>query len=927
MRTAGIWAVVVLAAMAAYLLYPHPPRELAREGITEITFWTPMNPVVFDPMKPLLEEFEHRNPEYRVRMGAATARNAEGDPTRFLLGVAGGVPPDLILFDRFAIVEWASRGAFTDLTPYIDRDRDLSDGIRREDFFPMAWREPIYKGANFAVASSVDTRALYYAHAPLIRAGFVRGEDDPEVRAGKARRGDARPPKTWEEMLLKLMHAHGHAEPDGTVRLTSLLRRPAVNEGLAADTAVDLAGTGVRRGDVVSLLAGREVFRGRVEQVLAPDRFRIDLKREQRPGLKSLPPAVQGACEVKIFDQDGYINRLTRFDAETGNLKAVGLIPMFGNSWLYMYGWLNGARFMNPGGTRCTLDSPEIVEALQWLVDVYDAMGGIETVNVFQSGATSGVMDPFLTGKIAMRIDGNWFISTIIAFKPEFSFGVVPSPRPAGQLAKGAPPMGWGGGYAYAIPSTARHKEAAWKLTRWMSSPKANRMLAEQRAIVSRSKGQTYFPRLYPNRNVMAWVSRTYVEENTQLSRTMVEAYNVFTELLPGSKYRPVTPVGQKLWNEHVRAAEAALNHGKTPYEALSYGSRRVQTALDRLLNPPTGPVVRWKPIIAIYLACVGLLFGTLMVIQERKRRRIGARGGSWLDGYIAASPWLTGFIVFGAGPIVFSLIISFCHYDVLSPARFVGLDNYVNLIGRHYDDVIGRAVWNDPIFWKSLGNTAFMIAGVPLGIVLGLAIAVLLNTRVRGLQVYRTIFYLPAIVPAVAGFILWLWVFDPTRGLLNQALAMLGVTDLPNWLQDPAWAKPSLIIMGLWAVGSSMIIWLAGLKDIPESMYEAAAIDGASRGQQFVYITLPLLTPYIFFNMVMGMIGVFQIFEAAFIMTSGGPADSTLFYAYKLFNEAFRYLNMGAASAMAWLLFLVVLAITLTQLWLSKKWVHYAGD
>jgi len=242
-------------------------------------------------------------------------------------------------------------------------------------------------------------------------------------------------------------------------------------------------------------------------------------------------------------------------------------------------------------------------------------------------------------------------------------------------------------------------------------------------------------------------------------------------------------------------------------------------------------------------------------------------------------------------------------------------------------DDVLQAQVWNDPIFWKSLANTGFMIIGVPLGIIGGLALALLLNANVRGMRLYRTIYYLPAIVPAVATFILWLWVFDPGRGLMNMALRAAGITNLPAWLQNPVWAKPSLILMGLWGLGSGMIIWLAGLKDIPESMYESASIDGANRWQRFCHITIPLLTPYIFFHLIMGMIGVFQIFEAAYIMTEGGPADSTMFYAYKLFNEAFRFLNMGVASAMAWLLFIVVLAITLFQLWLGKRWVHYGGE
>jgi multiple sugar transport system permease protein len=274
--------------------------------------------------------------------------------------------------------------------------------------------------------------------------------------------------------------------------------------------------------------------------------------------------------------------------------------------------------------------------------------------------------------------------------------------------------------------------------------------------------------------------------------------------------------------------------------------------------------------------------------------------------------PWVLGFVVFGAGPILFSIVISFCHYDVLSSARFVGLDNYANLLGSHEDAITGEQVANDPLFWKSLWNTGFMIIQVPLGIVAGLALAMLLNTAVRGLHFYRTLYYLPAIVPAVAGFILWLWIFDPVRGLMNQTLGLLGVTHLPHWLQDPAWAKPSLILMGLWGVGGGMIIWLAGLMDIPQSLYEAAKIDGANRWQRFRHVTLPMLTPYIFFNLIMGMIGVFQSFEAAYIMTEGGPANATLTVMLLIYRYAFAYYDLGKSSALSVILFLSLVFLTI---------------
>jgi multiple sugar transport system permease protein len=231
-----------------------------------------------------------------------------------------------------------------------------------------------------------------------------------------------------------------------------------------------------------------------------------------------------------------------------------------------------------------------------------------------------------------------------------------------------------------------------------------------------------------------------------------------------------------------------------------------------------------------------------------------------------------------------------------------------------------------DDLFLVSVGNTAFMMLGIPVGMAVSLGIALLLNVEIKGIAVWRTCFYLPSIVPAVASSILWIWIFNPSNGLINSVLESFGITG-PNWLQDPRTSKPALILMGLWGAGGGMLIWLAGLKAISESYYEAARIDGATTWQQFKHITLPMLSPYIFFNLIMGVIGTLQVFSQAFIMTQGGPVNSTMFFAYHLFNHAFRYLNMGYASALAWVLLVVVLLLTLLQFKLSKRWVHYEGD
>jgi len=293
-------------------------------------------------------------------------------------------------------------------------------------------------------------------------------------------------------------------------------------------------------------------------------------------------------------------------------------------------------------------------------------------------------------------------------------------------------------------------------------------------------------------------------------------------------------------------------------------------------------------------------------------------RGRPSLYGYLFAAPWLTGLTLLTAGPILVSILYSFCRYDVLHPPQFVGLDNY------------RRLFFEDPLFWKSLGNTGFMMLGIPVGMSAGLGIAMLLNARVRGMQVYRTIFYLPAIVPMVASSILWIWVLNPEVGLINAFLKMVGWADPPNWLQSSDWllgSKMAIILMGLWSAGSGMIVWLAGLKGIPEHLYEAASLDGAGPVGRFFHVTLPMLSPYIFFNLIMGIIGTMQIFTQAYIMTEGGPDDSTMFYAYYLFNNAFRYFEMGYASALAWILFVVILALTLVQTKLAPRWVHYEAE
>lgn len=251
-----------------------------------------------------------------------------------------------------------------------------------------------------------------------------------------------------------------------------------------------------------------------------------------------------------------------------------------------------------------------------------------------------------------------------------------------------------------------------------------------------------------------------------------------------------------------------------------------------------------------------------------------------------------------------------------MQSGKFIGLANY-------------RELFQDELFWISIYNTIyFAVLFVPLSIIFGVALAMVLNMRVRGMAVYRTIFFLPTLVPHVALAILWIWLLNPQFGLVNAVLDWFGIQG-PPWLGSTFWSKPALILMSLWGIGQAVIIYLAGLSDISQEYYEAAEVDGASFLQKTFYITLPLLTPVIFFNLVMGFIGAFQQFTLPYTMTqgSGSPADSLTFYVMYLYDNAFSYFRMGYASAMAWILFVIIMALTAIVFWSSKRWVHYQGD
>lgn len=296
--------------------------------------------------------------------------------------------------------------------------------------------------------------------------------------------------------------------------------------------------------------------------------------------------------------------------------------------------------------------------------------------------------------------------------------------------------------------------------------------------------------------------------------------------------------------------------------------------------------------------------------LTVQARRNIRKRN---LTGLLFASPAILGFVIFTAGPMLASLGMSFTDYSVTGGAHFIGLDNFKRMFSG-----------DDPYFYKSLWvTTYYVLLSVPLQIVYSFMLALLLNQNVKGLSVWRTIFYLPSVVPAVALSMIWLWILDPDLGLANELLRMVGLPT-SQWIFAEETVIPTLSVMSVWTTGSTTLIFLASLKNVSRQLYEAVEIDGGNAFHKFRNITIPFMTPIIFYNVVMAVIGSFQVFSQAYIMTGGGPNNGSLFYVYYLYREAFAYSRLGSSCAIAWVLFVIIMAATAVIFKTSDSWVYY---
>ncbi len=615
---------------------------------------------------------------------------------------------------------------------------------------------------------------------------------------------------------------------------------------------------------------------------------------------------------------------------QNGQFVRTGFMPNFGNSWLYMYAFQNNASFISEDGRKCTMNTPEAAQALKFIVDGYDQIGGYEKAKEFESGFLTNENDAFVLGKVAMKIDGDWILNTLSRYGPSLEIGVAPPPVPddryyhRGRFKDEKDTyITWLGGYCLAIPRGARNPSDAWNFIKFFTSTEGRIIADSAQKNWEQLRGRAFIPRQEGSREANEAIYQQFKPADPKFA----VALRQHMDLMNFGRIRPVTFVGQTLWSNHVKAMETACYHKASPEEALQQAQQVVQRDLDAYFDRETHPIINLAiPLwIGIILGIIGLVV-LLVMFLRLKMGRLERQEAWWA--YLFVSPWAIGFLVLTLGPMLASLFFSFTQYDVLNEARWVGLKNYRD---------IGGADWINTA--KSLANAAYLAAlTVPSTLAVGLAIALLLNQAARGMRFYRTFFYMPAIVPGVASAVLWLWVLtpDPNKGLLNAGWQQtitpwLGLSP-PGWTQSADWSKSALVVMSMWGAGSGMILWLAGLKGVSTTLYEAASIDGANPRQTFWSITFPQLSPIIFFNAVMGFIGAMQEFDRIYIMKPSadgpvGPDDSMLTPVYSLFNNGFAYFKMGYASSLAWMIFSIILILTYTQFKLSPRWVHYETD
>jgi len=604
--------------------------------------------------------------------------------------------------------------------------------------------------------------------------------------------------------------------------------------------------------------------------------------------------------------------KLTHKDPANSQHTIFGYSPSWSTLTLDNLVYSSGADYVDNvyHPTKILYGQPRVLKALTLAHDLIYKYGVSPTVTEQQA---SGVQahDLFAQGRIAMYVSGIWEAPR---FREEigdrFDWDIADFPK--GPTGLRGVSNGWSG---YGMMASTHHPAESWELLKYLSGPEGQGRLA-QTGIAP--------PSLVQLARTPVWL-----DGKRPLNRKLTideVAYAKPAVLYPGWT-EVTTIINPKL--------ELVWNNTLTPQQAVDTFLPPAQAKLDQLNNPPQYPQLNWGAgLVGLLAAATALVAWVVQGAHDDKRRL--AQGTSGIltrkakseatAGYLFIAPWLIGVLLFLLGPMLVSLLLCFASWDIIRPAQWVGLDNFHEMA-------------KDERFFKSLSVTLlYTLFSVPLGVTGSLLLALLLNTKLRAQALFRTLYYLPAVASAVAASLIWLRLFNPESGLLNYLVSLLHLTPLlsalgltdpikgyVNWLGSEKTALGSLILMSLWGIGGGMVIFLAGLQGIPQSYYDAAAVDGASVWQKFRHVTLPLMTPTIFFTLIMGVIGSFQVFTQGFVMTQGGPNNATLFYVLYLYQNAFQFLKLGYASSLAWVLFVIILAFTMLQMKLSG-WVHYEG-
>lgn len=623
--------------------------------------------------------------------------------------------------------------------------------------------------------------------------------------------------------------------------------------------------------------------------------------------------------EFKEKDFLWVLQQLTKKDAK-GQVTRWAFIPSWTTLLADTFTYSQGVRYVDDPEKPSKLfyNDPRTIKAYQLTADLCLKYKFMPSTNDLNTSLQATGWQLFASQKVAMYQCGIWDSESIRrALKPGteqfFDWDITLAPGYKDGV-KAAPT----GGSGYAMLSSTPHPKEAWELIQWM---------AGEHGMVAMAKSGSAQPAIHKLAMSSAWIPgpNTPIAEQYPKSRILTDTAVQYVVFGASSDSWPEI---DDLIKPHFDPI--FLGTG-TAEEQLKLGQSIAEKRLQAILKQKEAPRFNWTGGIVFGAGLILALIGWVFYPERKKKLSRQERTENRM-GFLFMSPGLLGILFFSLGPMVISLLMSLADWDIIRPAQWRGLGNY------------SEAFFEDSRFWKCLEVTGiYTLIAVPLGLVGALALALLLNTKVRGMTLYRTCFYLPALASVVASSLIWKRVFQPDGGLLNAVIYgsdghrnLLGIGSLltsitgkaepANWLGSEKLAMPSIAIMSLWGLGAGMIILLAGLQGVPQYYYEAATLDGAGAWRRFRHVTLPMIAPSLFFVSVTGVIGGLQVFTQAFVITQGGPNDSTRFFMYHLYDQAFRNLRMGYASALAWLLFLVILVMTLIQFKLNRK-IYYEAE